>query len=97
MHELFSTGLIVDLIIVFVLAEWAAIVLFRVRSGKGIPALEITANLLAGILLMLALRAALVGASWHWIAAALTAALAAHLGDLSQRWRGSREPPRIGP
>ncbi len=88
MRELFSTGLIVDLIIVFVIAEWAAIMLYRLRTGKGIGPLALTVNLLAGVFLMLALRSALVGASWQWIAASLAAAMAAHLGDLTQRWRG---------
>ena len=37
--------------------------------------------------LMLALRGALVGASWGWIAAAMAGAGAAHLADLALRWR----------
>lgn len=90
MRELFSSGLIVDLIIVFVIVEWAAIVMYRARTGRGIPPLAITANLLAAVFLMLALRAALVGAHWQWMAAALTGALAAHLVDLAQRWRAGR-------
>jgi hypothetical protein len=36
---------------------------------------------------MLALRGALVGAWWGWIAVGLLAALVAHLFDLQRRWR----------
>ena len=45
------------------------------------------AFLLAGACLLLALRAALVGASWPWVAAPLAGAFAAHLADLGLRWR----------
>jgi hypothetical protein len=44
--------------------------------------------LLPGIFLLMALRAALAGASWPWVPMALTAALIAHLLDLRQRWLG---------
>ena len=43
--------------------------------------------LLAGAFLLLALRAALTGASWIPVALWLLAALFAHLVDLVRRWR----------
>jgi O-antigen/teichoic acid export membrane protein len=53
---------------------------------------DLLANAAAGACLLLALRAALTGAGWAWVAAALCAALIAHLFDLVRRWprRGSR-------
>jgi hypothetical protein len=44
-------------------------------------------NLLAGACLLMALRSALSGSGWAWIAAWLFAALVAHLADLARRWR----------
>jgi hypothetical protein len=43
--------------------------------------------MLPGMFLLLAVRAALAGAAWPWLPAALAAALAAHLLDLAGRWR----------
>ena len=45
------------------------------------------ANLCAGLFLMLAVRVALAGAEWPWLAACLAAAGAAHVVDLAARWR----------
>jgi hypothetical protein len=52
-----------------------------------VPVAEALAFLLAGACLMLALRAALVGASWEWVAAPMAGAGVAHLLDLRLRWR----------
>jgi apolipoprotein N-acyltransferase len=43
-------------------------------------------TLRAGAALLLALRAAITGAAWPWIAAWLAAAGLAHLADLRTRW-----------
>lgn len=43
-------------------------------------------NLLAGAFLLLALRCALTGAGWLWIALWLLAALLAHVADIVGRW-----------
>ncbi|MEG3177861.1 hypothetical protein U1872_16595 [Sphingomonas sp. RB3P16] len=41
--------------------------------------------LLPGALILLALRAALTGMAWPWIATALAASFPAHLADLARR------------
>lgn len=87
MNELFSSGRIVDIIIALMIVEWVALVAYRAQTGKGIPPLALSINLLAGVLLMLALRGALVGADWKWIALCLAAALPAHITDLARRWQ----------
>ncbi len=87
MNELFASGRIVDLMIGIVILEWIAITVHRARTGKGVATLDLLGNLLAGVFLMLALRAALVGMAWPWIAAFLTAALPAHLYDVARRWK----------
>ena len=57
--------------------EW----LWLVRAAHWPPA-GAAARLLPGALLVLALRAALVGAAPEWVALALAGSLPAHLADL---------------
>lgn len=82
-----ASGRAVDLVLALVAAEAALLVWHRRRTGRGVPVAELLAFLAAGACLLLALRAALAGASPLWIAAALAGAGAAHLADLRLRWR----------
>lgn len=84
---LFASGRVVDLALAVVAIEAALLVWHRRRYGRGVPAAELFAFLAAGACLMLALRAALVGASWWWVAAPMAGAGVAHLLDLRLRWR----------
>ena len=77
----------VDLILGLVVLEAIAFVAFRARLGPGLRPARIVWNLLAGAALLVALRSALAGSHWHWIAAALAVSLVAHVGDLWQRRR----------
>ena len=86
MTGLFASGRIIDVILVLMLLEGLVLlVLFR-RTGKGMAPLDYLVNALPGACLMLALRAALVGAGWVWVAGALLAALLMHWLEL---WRRS--------
>lgn len=85
MADLFATGRIVDILLLFVAIEVAVLYALRRRIGLDVP--QILANVAAGLFLMLALRVALTGGSWTWIAAALFAALLAHAADLATRAR----------
>lgn len=78
---------VIDLILVMVMAEGLALIAYRWKTGRGIAAMDLLANLLAGACLMLALRGALAGAGGPWIALCMAAALLAHLTDLWRRWR----------
>lgn len=78
---------LVDLILVLVIVEGTALWLYGRRYGRGPGPAQIAANLLAGMCLLLALRAALSGLSMTWILAALTGALVAHVADVGLRWR----------
>ena len=89
MSELFASGRIVDLILGLVAVE--ALALVALGRRRGIAGLDVAAALLPGVALMLALRAALTGAWWAWVAAWLAASLVAHLADLARRWA-----PRLG-
>lgn len=87
MSGIFASGLVVDLVLALVALEAGLLAWYRRRSGRGVPVGEMLAFLAAGACLLLALRAALVGASWGWVAAPLAGAGAAHLADLALRWR----------
>ena len=79
--------LLVDLVIAVTLLEAAALAVYHARTGRGLAPRDFAANLGAGLALMLAVRAALAGAAWTWVAAGLAAAGLAHLLDLRRRWR----------
>lgn len=83
-----TATLIVDAAIVVTLVELAVLVtVLRRRRGTASPSpLAVAANISAGLCLMLALRGALGGIGWHWIAVALVAAGACHVADLVARW-----------
>lgn len=88
MGSLIGSGRLVEAILVLTLFEWCALAIFHRRTGRGVAQSDFAANLLSGMFLLVALREALVGAWWGWVAAGLTGALAAHLVDLGRRWRG---------
>jgi len=74
---------LIDFILAFTVIEGFVVVCWRRRSAS-----EVAAMLLPGIFLLLAVRAALWGAAWPWVPAALAVALVTHLADLRMRWRG---------
>jgi hypothetical protein len=86
MQELFESGRVVDLALVVLAVEVLALHGWRRATGRGPALIDLLANAAAGACLLLALRAALTGAGWTWVAAALCASLVAHLFDLVRRW-----------
>lgn len=85
----FSSGRIIDVILVLVALEAFLLLVLRLRTGRGPAPLPLLYNLAAGAALMLALRTALVGADWQIVAFWMLMSLAAHLGDLVSRLRDS--------
>lgn len=83
----FASGRIVDAILLLVAGEALVLAWLSRRGGPKLPAL--LANLASGAALMLALRAALVGAGWGAVAGWLLAGLLAHLADLGLRFRAA--------
>lgn len=81
MHELFASGHAIDLVIALLALE----LLLR-RVGPRRAALPLP-TLLAGLGLLLAWRFSLAGWPWGYVAAALSAAGAAHGWDLWHQWR----------
>ena len=85
-EALITTGRIVDIMVLFIGMEIVAITLYRNTRGGGIPMLPLLLNIGAGGSLMLALRASLTDAGWHWVAAFLISSLVFHTADQAQRW-----------
>ncbi|MGG5811054.1 hypothetical protein [Falsiroseomonas sp. CW058] len=88
MEEFFASGRAADLVLLVMAAEAALLLAWRRRSGRGPSPGAVMALVLPGAALVLALRVALTGGWWGWVALCLLAALAAHLADLRGRWRG---------
>jgi hypothetical protein len=87
MTALFTSGRIVDLILAMVVLEALVLLTYGFVTGRGIPAVNLLTNLLAGAFLLMALRTALLDSHWSWTAAWLAASFFAHIADLAQRWR----------
>jgi hypothetical protein len=94
MDRLFASGRIVDLILALVALEALGLLAYHRRTGRGPAPADALSNLLSGACLMLALRGALVGAWWGWVALPLLASLLAHLADLRRRWPSGPPPGR---
>ncbi|AQR62905.1 hypothetical protein BZG35_15505 [Brevundimonas sp. LM2] len=80
MSGFFASGHAVDLILVIMAIE--AAVLLATRRLSAYALLLVFGP---GVCLLLAARAALVGAGWPWIALALAASFPLHLLDLRRR------------
>jgi prepilin signal peptidase PulO-like enzyme (type II secretory pathway) len=90
MAELFASGRLVDLVLVIVAIEAVALITLWRWTGRGVPPRELLPNLIAGALLLVALRLTLAGAGWMAICGCLAAAGIANVIDLMQRWRNER-------
>lgn len=86
MREIFSGTLLIDIVIAVTVIEWVLLSWWHRRTGRGIPMLELRATLLAGLYLMMALRASMVSAPWYVVALLLLAAGLSHAADLWRRW-----------
>lgn len=89
MDALFAGGHVIDAILVLVALEALGLILWRRRAA---PLLPLLCNLGSGASLMLALRAALMGAHWTAIAACLAAAGLAHGTELTLRLAAAPRP-----
>lgn len=77
---LFAHGHAADIVLAVMAIEFVWL-----TARRHWPAQDAALRLLPGAAMMLALRAALVGASWPWIAAPLALAFPCHLADLRRR------------
>jgi hypothetical protein len=84
--RLFADGRIVDCIVLMMLLEFFALCIVRSRTARGVKPIELGVSLGAGMGLLFALRAALMGHAWQLISMWLITAFAAHLLYLKLRW-----------
>ena len=82
MAWLFASGHAIDIVLAVIALEWLVLV-GRLR-WRGLDA---TLCLLPGAMMLLALRAALTGMGWWWIAALLLGSFPLNLADLARRHR----------
>ena len=85
--SIISSGRIVDIMVLFVVVEVTALIVYWRRTGRGIPTIPLIANVGAGGSLMLALGATLKGLGVSIIALCLVASLVFHITDLALRWK----------
>ena len=85
MNALLHSPHIVDVILLVLIAELAALTLLRPEGTATARLSRLLTAALPGILLLLALRASLAGAGWSWIMLCLVASFPAHLVDLWRR------------
>jgi hypothetical protein len=86
MSAWFANGRVIDVILFLMLLEGCVLALARLRTGRGLSLAAIATLLVSGAALMLALRAALVGARWEVVSVCLVMGLVAHLVDIARRW-----------
>jgi hypothetical protein len=89
MKDLLVTGHLIDVALVVVGLEALALVAARARLGRGLRPLDVLGQLLAGLLLMLAVRCAVTGADYRWTLAFVSASFPAHVFDLARRSRAA--------
>lgn len=86
MSGLLAHGRVLDFIIAGMVFEGLGLtVLFRLH-GRGVSPRALLPNLVSGACLLVAMRLALSGQWWGFVAAGLLGALLMHLLDLRLRW-----------
>ncbi len=81
MSWLFASGHAVDIVLAVIAVE----LVWLIVSGKA--GADVLVRLGPGVLMLVALRAALVGLDWRWVALPLLLSFPVHLADLARtRW-----------
>ncbi len=86
MSDFFSGGGVAGLILALMAVELVLLAIYRQRTGAGFSLSDAALTLIAGAGLVLALGAALTGASWPVIAACLLVAMTGHCADVYRRF-----------
>ena len=79
MTALFSSGHAVDIVLAIIVVEFVWL------TARGRSAVAVALLLLPAVFMLLALRAALTGLDWYWVAIPLAVSLPLHLADLRHR------------
>jgi len=84
MRDFVLSGHAVDLVLVVMAIEFGVLVVLR-KGRRARAAVDLFFAFMPGVLLLLALRAALVEAGWPWIAVLIAGSFPFHLADLARR------------
>ena len=79
------SGGLVDTIIVITLLEVAVLLVYHHQTKRGLKPRDYLLNVVSGLCLMLALRCALLGSTWYFVAVFLSGAGLAHTADIARR------------
>jgi hypothetical protein len=85
MIDWLTTGGLVDIAIACIFLEAAALWVLRRRWSSFAHPAGVAANLVAGAMLLLAVRVAIADGHWSIVVACLTGALVAHAADIGMR------------
>ena len=91
MQQWVMSGGLIDTVIAITLLETAALMVYHHTTKRGLAPRDYLLNIVSGVCLMLALRCALAGSGWYFIAAFLMAAGVAHVADVA--WRLQQRTP----
>jgi hypothetical protein len=83
-QDFVQSGRAVDVVLLVIAIEFVVLVALK-RGDRKRAAVDLFFALTPGAILLLALRAALVGAEWPWVALLIAASFPFHLIDLTRR------------
>jgi hypothetical protein len=84
MEEFILSGQAIDLVLLVIAVEFVGLLFLRRKSWRR-AAPDLFLALMPGVLLLVALRLALTGSGWEWIALAVAASFPFHIADLVRR------------
>lgn len=90
MTDILQIRWLLDAVIVFTVLEGLGLWLHHRVTGRGLSLHDYALNMLSGLCLMLAVRAAVSGFAWPWVAACLSASGLTHGFDILRRWQRQR-------
>lgn len=90
MPEFIRSGRVIDLALLIVVLELAALLALRVVGRKALGTPDVLANLAAAVGLLSAAHLLIARDAWVYSALALSLALVAHIAALRYRWRKPR-------
>lgn len=84
MSSFIASGAVADLVLLVMAVEFIALTALQ-RTGRMRRAVDLLSALVPGACLVLALRAALTGAAWPWIAGMIALSFPFHVIDVVRR------------
>lgn len=97
MSDLITSGRIIDLILLVIGIELTALALLARLRPPGLRFSRLVSLVIPGVCIFLALKAALVSASWSVIALLLVLSGIAHAFDVWIRWTETKPRQQTGP